>query len=78
MKQAASLWTARICTEPVEVYPSHVLYLIPTGYLREKAKVLQENVIAQQATLLAEREKQRADTLVNYLRSLGIDPEQIY
>jgi hypothetical protein len=54
-------------------------YFTPTGELvpTPQEATLQEMAIAEQETLRADQEKHRADTLASYLRSLGINPEEI-
>jgi len=44
---------------------------------QEKQKAQQEKQKAQQAQQEAQQEKQRADALAAYLRSLGVNPEEI-
>ena len=54
--------------------------LVPTPQemaLQEMAIAERETLRAEQETLRADQEKHRADTLASYLRSLGINPEEI-
>jgi hypothetical protein len=44
---------------------------------QETLRAEQEKHRADEETLRAEQEKHRADTLASYLRSLGINPEEI-